>query len=165
MTETLGRVEKRYPGMGPRQRNFEVGRAMIGRLVSDLVATSGERLRRLSPGSIDAVRSHGEPLIGFSPPCAEAQRELKAFLRERLYSHPKVRVMSDRAEEVVTSLFSAFREDFGRMPGEHARLAREAAATAGDCGSARVVADYIAGMTDRFALQTHEALQGTGVPA
>ena len=160
VAETLSRVERQFPRMSARQRNFEVGRAMIGTLVSDLIVTSGERLRRLSPAGIDAVRGHGEPLIGFSPRCAEAQRELKAFLRERLYGHPRVRVMSDRAEEIVTSLFSVFREDFGRMPGEHARRAREAAETAGESGSARVVADYIAGMTDRFALQAHEALFG-----
>ena len=160
VAETLSQVQRRYPGMGARQRNFEAGRAMIGTLVSDLVTTSGDRLRRLSPASIDAVRSHDEPLIGFSPPCAEAQRELKAFLRERLYFHPTVRGMSDHAEEIVTSLFSAFREDFGLMPTEHARWAREAGETAGAAGSARVVADYIAGMTDRFALQAHESLRG-----
>lgn len=160
VAETLSRVEQRYAGMGARQRNFEAGRAMIGTLVSDLITTSGERLRRLSPASIDAVRSHDEPLIGFSPPCAEAQRQLKAFLRERLYYHPQVRGMSDRAEEIVTSLFSAFCEDFGLMPTEHARRAREAGETAGAAESARVVADYIAGMTDRFALQTHESLRG-----
>ena len=160
VAETLSRVEERYPGMGARQRNFEVGRAMIGTLVSDLIATSGERLRRLSPASIDAVRGHDEPLIGFSPPCAEAQRELKAFLRKRLYFHPRVRGMSDHAEEIVTSLFSVFRGDFGQMPEEYARRAREAAKTAGASGSARVIADYIAGMTDRFAFQTHEELCG-----
>ena len=160
VAETLSRVQRRYPGMGARQRNFEVGRAMIGTLVSDLITTSGERLRRLSPASIDAVRSHDEPLIGFSRPCAEAQRELKAFLRERLYFHPRVRGMSDRAEEIVTSLFSVFRENFGQMPEEYARRAREAAKTAGASESARVVADYIAGMTDRFAFQTHEKLCG-----
>ena len=164
VAETLSRVEERYPGMGARQRNFEVGRAMIGTLVSDLVATSGERLRRLLPANLDAVRSHDEPLIGFSPACAEAQRELKAFLRERLYFHPRVRGMSDHAEEIVTSLFSVFREDFGQMPEEYARRAREAAKTAGASGSARVVADYIAGMTDRFAFQAHEELCGCNLP-
>ena len=160
VAETLSRVEQRYAGMGARQRNFEAGRAMIGTLVSDLITTSDERLRRLSPASIDAVRSHDEPLIGFSPPCAEAQRQLKAFLRERLYYHPQVRGMSDRAEEIVTSLFLAFCGDFGLMPDEHARRAREAGESAGSAGSARVVADYIAGMTDRFALQAHESLRG-----
>ena len=158
--ETLRTVERRYPGMGPRQRNFEVGREMIGALVSDLIDTSEKRLRGLSPGSIEAVHSHVTPLIGFSPPYARGQRELKAFLRERLYCHPKVREMSDRAEQIVASLFSAFREDFERMPAEYARLAREAEETAGTPESARVVADYIAGMTDRYAQQAHAALGG-----
>ena len=160
VAEVWRRVERRYPGIGARQRNFEVGRAMIGTLVADLIATSGERLRHLSPDSIDAVRCHDEPVIGFSPCCAEAQRQLKAFLRERLYRHPRVRGMSDRAEEIIASLFSAFREDFGRMPAEHARRARDAGETTGAAGSARVVADYIAGMTDRFALKAHESLRG-----
>lgn len=160
VAETLQRVVRRYPGMEARQRNFEVGRAMISALVSDLIATSSDRLRRLSPGSIEAVRSHDKPLIGFSPPYARAQRELKTFLRERLYYHPRVRVMSDEAEQIIASLFSAFCEDFGRMPAEHARLAREAERAGGAPESARVVADYIAGMTDRFALQAHAELNG-----
>ena len=160
VAETLHRVERRYPGIEARQRNFEVGRAMIGALVSDLITTSSERLRSLSPGSIEAVRSHEVRLIGFSPPFAEAQRELKTFLRARLYFHPRVRVMSDKAEQIIATLFSAFCEDFERMPAEHARLAREAEETAGAPESARVVADYIAGMTDRFAFQTHADLAG-----
>ena len=160
VAETLHRVERRYPGIETRQRNFEVGRAMIGALVSDLITTSSERLRRLSPGSIEAVRSHGKRLIGFSPPYAKAQRELKTFLRARLYFHPSVRRMSDKAERIIATLFSAFSEDCERMPAEHARLAREAGEMAGAPESARVVADYIAGMTDRFAFQTHADLAG-----
>ena len=157
--ETLHTVERRYPGMGPRQRNFEVGREMIGALVSDLIDTSEKRLRDLSPGSIEAVHSQVTPLIGFSPPYARRQAELKAFLRERLYHHPKVREMSDRAERIVAALFSAFSEDFARMPPEYARLAREADRSGGTPESARVVADYIAGMTDRYAQQAHSALE------
>ena len=158
--ETLHGVERRYPGIAARQRNFEVGRAMISALISDLIDTSRKRLRSLSPNSIEAVRDHATPLIGFSPPFAGAQRELKAFLRKRLYRHPKVRRMSDNAEQIVSTLFAAFCEDFELMPAEHARLAREAERTAGAPESARVVADYIAGMTDRFALQSHEELGG-----
>ena len=160
--ETLRTVRRRYPDMGARQRNFEVGREMIGALVSDLVGTSGERLRRLSPDGIGAVRDHAARLIGFSPTYAKAQRELKAFLRERLYRHPKVRRMSDRAERIIASLFSVFSENFDRMPAEHARRAWAAAEADGPSGPARVVADYIAGMTDRFALQAHEALGDSG---
>ena len=158
--ETLHGVERRYPGIAARQRNFEVGRAMISALISDLIDTSRKRLRSLSPNSIQAVHGHATPLIGFSPHFADAQRELKAFLRDRLYRHPKVRRMSDNAEQIVSSLFAAFCEDFELMPAEHARLAREAERTAGTPESSRVVADYIAGMTDRFALQSHEALGG-----
>ena len=152
----LRTVERRYPRIGSRQRIYEVGRAMIGALVANLIDTSEERIRRLAPHSIEAVRAHDTPLIGFSEPFAEAQRALKAFLRERLYDHPKVRGMSEEARETVATLFAAFHEDFERMPAEHAQRAREAGDNA---EAARVVADYIAGMTDRFALQAHRALR------
>ena len=160
VADTLQEVERYYPGIGSRQRIFEVARAMIGAMIGDLVETSEQRIGDSAPAGIEAVRSHKAPLIGFSPPFARAQRELKTFLRQRLYRHPKVCEMSDRAEHVVASLFAAFCEDLGRMPEEHARRARKARETAGDQGSARVVADYIAGMTDRFALQAHAALRG-----
>ncbi len=156
----LRAVEHRYPRIGPRQRIYEVGRAMINALVGDLVATSEARIQRLAPRGIDAVREHEEPLIGFSEPFAEAQRTLKAFLREHLYRHPRVRGMSDEAHGIVTTLFAAFRENFDRMPPEHSHRARAADDRAGAEGSARAVADYIAGMTDRFALQAHAAVLG-----
>ena len=160
VADTLQEVQRRYPGIGSRQRIFEVARAMIGALIGDLVETSEQRIGDSAPAGIEAVRSHKAPLIGFSLPFARAQRELKTFLRQRLYRHPKVREMSDRAEQVVASLFADLCEDIGRMPEEHARRARKAREMDGAGGSARVVADYIAGMTDRFALQTHAALRG-----
>ena len=160
VADTLQAVQRRYPGIGSRQRIFEVARAMIGALIGDLVETSEQRIGDSAPAGIEAVRSHKATLVGFSLPFAKAQRELKVFLRQRLYRHPKVHEMSDRAEQVVASLFAALCEDLGCMPEEHARRARKARETAGAAGSARVVADYIAGMTDRFALQTHAALRG-----
>ena len=160
VADTLQAVERRYPGIGSRQLIFEVARAMIGALIGDLVETSEQRIGDSAPDGIKAVRSHKAPLVGFSPPFAKAQRELKTFLRQRLYRHPKVCEMSDRAEHVVASLFAAFCEDLGRMPVEHARRARKAREMTGAEGSARVVADYIAGMTDRYALQAHAALRG-----
>ena len=161
VAERFRDVERRYPGIGRRQRIYEVRRAMIKALVGDLLATSRARIGALSPCGIDAVHAHPAPLIGFSEPFAEAQRALKSFLRQRLYRHPKVRRMTDQAEAVVAALFAAFREDFGRMPAGYARCAQEAANAAGATGSARVVADYIAGMTDRFALLTHAELAGS----
>ena len=152
-------VERRYPRIRPRQRIYEVGRAMIDALVGDLVATSEARIQRLAPRSIDAVRAHEKPLIGFSQPFAKAQRSLKAFLREHLYRHPRVRVMSDEAHRIVTRMFAALRDDFDLMPPEYAQRARAAGNRAGTAGSARVVADYIAGMTDRFAFEAHAVIR------
>ncbi len=151
-------VERRHPGIGHRQRIYEIRRRMIDSLVGDLIATSRDRIASLAPSGIGAVRAHPEPLVGFSECLAGDQRDLKTFLRERLYRHPRVRRMSDRAERVVAELFEAFRDDVGRLPADYARRAREARESAGAVGSARVVADYIAGMTDRFALQLHDGL-------
>ena len=155
-------VERRHAGIGHRQLIYEIRRRMIDSLVGDLIANSRGRIASLAPGCIGDVRAHPEPLVGFSARFAGDQRDLKAFLRHRLYRHPRVRRMSERAERIVTALFDAFRDDLGRMPAEHARRARKAEATARAAGSARVVADYIAGMTDRFALLAHDELCGRG---
>ena len=155
-------VERRHPGIGHRQRIYEIRRRMIDSLVGDLIANSRGRIASLAPGGIGAVRAHPEPLVGFSARVAGDQRDLKAFLRQRLYRHPRVRRMSDRAERVVTALFDVFRDDPGRLPAGYARRARDAGESAGGAGPARVVADYIAGMTDRFALQLHDGLAGSG---
>jgi dGTPase len=84
---------------------------------------------------------------------------LKRFLRDALYTHPRVRQMTDQAQETVVFLFAELMKDYDRMPDEHAARARELEAAGNSAGAARVVADYIAGMTDRFALQTRDALR------
>ncbi len=154
----LETVERRNPGIGGRLRAHEVVRTMIGALVTDLIDTSRDQVGRLAPDSIQAVRAHGTPLIGFSEPFSEAQKTLKQFLREELYRHPKVRDMTEQAREIVSTLFQTFRGDYELMPPEHAQRAREAHEDSGATAGARIVSDYVAGMTDRFALQAHEAL-------
>ncbi len=156
--DQLAIVRRNHVGIDARMQTHEVVRGMIGALVNDLISTSQARVTQLEPHSIDDIRSHRSPLIGFSEPLAEAQRALKQFLREQLYRHPKVKRMTERAEEIVTTLFARFSADFDRMPAEHAERARAAHDEHGEAGSARAVADYIAGMTDRFALQAIEAL-------
>ena len=89
---------------------------------------------------------------------AEAQLALKRFLRESLYRHPRVRRMTQQAGEIVAGLFHAFCADYERMPKEHCERARRCRERSGEAAGARVVADYIAGMTDRFAMQAHEDL-------
>jgi len=158
--EQLDRVRQRSPLAHGRRLIYEVVRTMIDTLVTDLLDSSQERVASAAPGDIDAVRACTAPLIGFSEPFAEAQRALKRFLRENLYRHPRVRTMTQRAQEIVVDLFQAYSADYERMPKEHSLRAARDNEQAGRSAGARVVADYIAGMTDRFALQAHEAMQG-----
>jgi dGTPase len=83
---------------------------------------------------------------------------LKQFLRRELYAHPHVEKMTRRAQATITDLFASFSKDFERMPPEHAARARAAAENGGPAAAMRIVADYIAGMTDRFALEQHARL-------
>lgn len=135
-------------------------RRMIDRVVTDLLETSAALVAEAAPRSIDDVRASSGPLIRFSGPFIEAQRDLKRFLHANLYRHPRVREMTATARETITTLFTAFTADYGRMPPEHAERAAAAERAHGRAGGARVVADYVAGMTDRFALQTVESLHG-----
>ena len=157
--EQLEHVRRRYPGIRSPQLDREVVRRMIDVLVSDLCATSSAAVAAAAPASIDAVRSLDRPLIGFSEAYLNAHRRLKQFLREHLYTHPHVKQMTEQAHATVRLLFHAFSTDLNRLPSEHAELAATSLASEGRSGAARIVADYIAGMTDRFALQTAAALQ------
>jgi dGTPase len=159
--EHLRRVAALHPKLKPQLLGSEVVREMIGRLVADLVEASAAAIAAAAPQDIDGVRTLPASLVTLSPPFREAQLTLKQFLRDALYTHPHVRQMTEQARETVRFLFDSLMADFGRMPDEHAALARDFAAAGDDAGAARVVADYIAGMTDRFALQTRDALRGS----
>jgi dGTPase len=156
--EQLAWVTARWPEIVDRRQVHEVVRRMINVLVTDLLAASRERIAAAKPQSIDEVRAFDAPLIGFSPPVLEAHQTLKRFLRTHLYRHARVRQMTEQAERIVATLFTAFFEDHERMPPEHADRARSAGRETGEAGAARMVADYVAGMTDRFALQVYAEL-------
>ena len=160
LNEHFQRVAAEHPKLKPQLMGSEVVREMIGRLVADLVDASAGAIAAAAPRNSDDVRALSHGLITLSPPFREAQRELKRFLRDALYTHPRVRQMTEQARDTVRFLFDALMADFGRMPEEHAAQARALAAAGDDGGAARVVADYIAGMTDRFALQARDALRG-----
>jgi dGTPase len=155
----LAWVDREHPGAKLQHRRSETVRRMIGELVADLVGTSAATIAAAAPRSIDDVRAQREPLIRFSEPTLEAQQSLKGFLRDALYTHPRVTQMTRQASETVHFLFEQLMADYARMPAEHAARARAAAASGGTAGAARVVADYIAGMTDRFALEMRDALR------
>jgi dGTPase len=151
-------VLARWPELAGRRLVHEIVRRMIGRVVEDLVATSRAQLDAAQPDSPDAVRHAGRRLIGFSPEVGAAHAELKRFLRERLYRHNRVIRMTTKAQRTVSDLFEAFMGEPRLLPEDHAREVARKEASHGQAGRARAVADYIAGMTDRFAILEHGRL-------
>ncbi|HEX3912249.1 MAG TPA: deoxyguanosinetriphosphate triphosphohydrolase [Steroidobacteraceae bacterium] len=150
-------VRAKYPDLAGRRLINEILRRMINHLVSDLIDSSAARLNLAGVRSIAEVRSHPKALIGFSDATREMNQALKSFLREQLYKHYKVRRMTAKAQRVVRELFGAFFNDPGLMPDEHAART-QLDLVKGPPGRARVVADYIAGMTDRYAILEHSRL-------
>ncbi len=138
-----------YPKLAGRRLIHETVRRMIDTVVTDLIRQSGRNIRELSPSSVDDVR-RAPLLIGFSAKVQREQQELKQFLRHNLYQHYRVARMSTKARRVVTELFSAFLTDPRLLPPEFQVRAGEDAP--------RAIADYVAGMTDRYAILEHRRL-------
>jgi len=147
-------VARLYPGLEDRRLIYEINRRMIGTVVTDLIETTRHALEALQPDSIDAVRNAGEPLVKMSDEVFEQHLSLKKFLNRHLYMHEQKLEMTARVQVIVRDLFAAYSDDLRRMPDEYA----EAAERLDDDGRARVIADYIAGMTDRYAIAAHEAI-------
>lgn len=145
------KVMWKYPDLKGNRRVHETIRRMIGEQVVDLVETSRARIAKANPQTIDDIRNHPEPLISFSKDMRVHNQELKKFLRESLYYHHKVYRMTRKAHQVIESLFDVFIKDLRLLPPRHLSLARAALVEGGLTGQARVIADYVAGMTDRYA--------------
>ncbi len=150
------RMKEKHPDLGGRRLVHEVVRHMIDYVVTDLITATQTALAKASPANIDDVRRHSAALVGFSPQTREEHVELKRFLRAHVYQHYKVQRMTTKAKRLVRELFDAFMEDVNLMPPEHSATAL--AASDGEAGKARAVADYIAGMTDRYAILEHRRL-------
>jgi len=151
-------VAERYPEIEIRRAIHETVRRMINHLVSDLIDTSRARLRETAPESIEGVRALRHPLIGFGPQVADWNQELKDFMFDSLYHHYRVRRMTRKARLTVSQLFEAFISEPRLMPPEHSGYAERLAERDGAAGRARAVADYVAGMTDRYAINEHARL-------
>ena len=143
---------------GRRVLIHEIVRRMINEVVTDLVATSLHNLAAAAPGSIEDVRVRARPLVGFSTRIAAEHRELKAFLRHGLYRHERVLAMNRQARHVIGAWFGLFMDDARAMPAAQAARAARQARRYGAAARARVVADYIAGMTDRYAVAAYRRL-------
>lgn len=139
-----------FPGIAGRRLIHETVRRMIDAQVTDLLAETSRRIRDSQVASLADVERAG-PLVGFSAAMAEENHQLKRFLHERLYRHYRVLRMTYKARRIVRDLFSAFTSDVRLLPEEHRRRAEQG-------GLERVVADYIAGMTDRYAIKEHRRL-------
>jgi dGTPase len=144
-------VVEKYPEVPARRQLYETIRRMVDYLVSDLIVQAGRNIEESAVDSIDAVRRLQKPLISLSNTVLDEHQELKRFLRTKLYNHPKVKEVMDEARGTLTELFEAYLQDPTLLPPEHHALVSRADAEGGTPARARVVADYVAGMTDRFA--------------
>ena len=151
-------VVARYPDSPPRRVLYETIRRMVDYLVSDVITQSQKNIVESSVDSIQAVRAQSRPLISLSDGVLSEHQELKRFLRTKLYNHPKVRDVMDEAGATLKGLFEAYMKEPSRLPLEHQTLVERAEVSGGRSAAARVVADYVAGMTDRFAYQERDKL-------
>ena len=145
----LSGVKVQYPALAERRLIHETIRRMINTLVADLTERSRELIGQHDPGSIDDVR-HAPPLIAFSAGILGEQKELKQFLNKHLYQHFRVARMSNKARRIVSELFGAFFADPRLLPPEFQARAEN--------DLSRAIADYVAGMTDRYAIREHRRL-------
>ena len=150
-------VDAKYPRLEESRRRHEALRRVFGVMVEDVLVTSRHRLQVLNPGSAQAIRDAGAPVIRFSDHLWRDLKDIRAFLFARMYRAPSVVAMRERVTRVIEELFPLFLADTTLLPPEW----RKDVAEAGDeVALARIVGDYIAGMTDRFALETHARLLG-----
>jgi dGTPase len=161
--EQYEEVRMHYPALSPRRTVHEVVRRIINRQVVDLIETSTSNLEEAAPADIDAVRMQDRPLIAFSEAMREQNLELKRFLRTRLYRHYRVHRMTTKAARTITALFTAFLDDPRLLPSDVQQQAVMKEEQRGKDGRARVVADYIAGMTDRYAIAEYERTFNPGI--
>jgi dGTPase len=147
-------VREQYPGIDPGRLTHEVVRRLIGKLIEDVVLESKRRIGAAAPQTADEVRAAGGPMVTFSALMASTDRAIKEFLWHNMYRHERVMTVMQNAEEVVRALFARYFVQPQFMPGEWSQGLDGA-----DQGvRARRVADFIAGMTDGFALQEHARL-------
>ena len=147
-------VKRDHPDIDQSLHIHEAVRRLIGLMVGDLIAETKRRIARFSPASADAVRRLGEPLVAFSEEMRQNDRALKRFLHSHMYRHYRVNRMTSKARRVVKDLFALLTAEPGCLPPDWQ----------GRCdgpnglGTQRVVSDYIASMTDGFALDEHRRL-------
>jgi len=150
-------VDRLYPGLEKMRRRHEALRRVFGRMVEDVIAVAQNRLTAAQPKSVDDIRHLGTTVIRFSKPLYQELKAIRSFLFHRMYRAPSVMVERARVTQMVNDLFPLFLSRPDLLPAEW-RYDIEAAQD--EVALARIVADYVAGMTDRFAIQEHARLMG-----
>ncbi len=153
--DIIADIARHYPDLDDDRRGAELVRDLISYLIGAVISESRSRLQAAKPNSVDDVRNHGEVLIAFSPGAAQAEAEIKAFLKQRMYRHPRVMHIMGDAEQILFDLFARYQKAPGDLPPEWLPPGAEAEA---ETERARRIGNFIAGMTDRFALTEHQRL-------
>jgi dGTPase len=146
-------VEARWPGLSGRKLIHETVRRMIHLMVIDLIDQTRANIEAAGVRTLEDVRN-APRLVAYSAALQSPLRELKGFLRDKLYRHYQVLRMTNKARRIVGDLFAAFMEDPQILPPQYQAMARE--------DKPRAIADYIAGMTDRYAMKEHRRLFAVG---
>ena len=150
-------VDALYPGLNYYRRRHEALRRFIGILVEDVIAVAHSNLAEIKPTSANDLRHAGRGIVRFSDPVWRDLNMIRAFLFERMYRAPTVVEMREQVTDVVRDLFPYFMENADQLPRQWRKDVAEAE---DEITLARIVSDYIAGMTDRFALQCHAEMKG-----
>jgi dGTPase len=151
--EVFGDAVRAAPGASVRVLRYQAVRRLIDRMVTDLVVTLERRLAETGIETLADVRRHKPRLVEFSPEMSARNRALKSFLYDQLYTHHRVTRMTQKAERILTALFEAYVAEPRQLPPHVTRRADEEGES-----MHRIIADYIAGMTDRFAVEEYKKL-------
>jgi dGTPase len=155
-SEALQQVLSSFPDLERPRLIHETVRRVLSAMIGDATAETAKRLARHAPSSSDELRNLDEPAVAFSGQMREKNRVLQSFLSDHMYRHDKVMAIMARARRVVRDMFEAYMSDFALMP----QSWREEGFLADETRQARQVCDFIAGMTDRYALEQHQRLFG-----
>ncbi|RJE80303.1 deoxyguanosinetriphosphate triphosphohydrolase [Paracoccus sp. JM45] len=150
-------VDRLYPDLDPTRRRYEALRRVFGVMVEDVIAVAQNRLAGLQPQSVDDIRNMDGPIIRFSKPVYQNIKAIKSFLFQRMYRAPSVIVERDNVTKMLEDLFPLFLENPAMLPDQWGTMARS---MNDRTQQARLVLDYVSGMTDRYAIAEHQRLIG-----
>lgn len=151
-------AKRRYPDITEHYLVQESIREMIGTMVQDVLVESQKRLQKLQPKSPDDIRYAGRQIVAFSDEMLAKVEELRSFLHERMYRHYTVMSIWVKSERIISDLFDGFMKRYQLLPDHWQRRVEDVGGMINDAARARIVCDYIAGMTDRYAIREHERL-------